>query len=64
MKSWKLSENATEEERFKLQVLAREQIKLKLLNDIRFDIEVCKIEGWEYKEFLKDLHSLISEFLR
>lgn len=64
MKSWKLNENATEEERFKLQVLAREQIKLKLLNDIRFDIEVCKIEGWEYKEFLKDLHSLISEFLR
>ena len=64
MKNWKLSENATEEERFKLQVLAREQIKLKLLNDIRFDIEVCKIEGWEYKEFLKDLHSLISEFLR
>lgn len=64
MKSWKLSENATEEERFKLQVLAREQIKLKLLNDIRLDIEVCKIEGWEYKEFLKDLHSLISEFLR
>ena len=64
MKSWKLSENATEEERFKLQVLAREQIKLKLLNEIRFDIEVCKIEGWEYKEFLKDLHSLISEFLR
>ena len=64
MKSWKLSENATEEERFKLQILAREQIKLKLLNDIRFDIEVCKIEGWEYKEFLKDLHSLISEFLR
>ena len=64
MKSWKLSENATEEERFKLQVLAREQIKLKLLNDIRCDIEVCKIEGWEYKEFLKDLHSLISEFLR
>ena len=64
MKSWKLSENATEEERFKLQILAREQIKLKLLNDIRFNIEVCKIEGWEYKEFLKDLHSLISEFLR
>ena len=64
MKSWKLSENATEEERLKLQVLAREQIKLKLLNDIRFDIEVCKIEDWEYKEFLKDLHSLISEFLR
>lgn len=26
--------------------LAREQIKLRLLADIRFDLAVCEIEGW------------------
>ena len=29
----------------KLNQLAREQMKLKLLADIKMDIEICKIEG-------------------
>ena len=42
--------------------LAREQLKLTILNDIRMDINVCKLEGWDYKEYLNELIDLISQF--
>lgn len=38
---------ATPETRKALNRLAREQIKLRLLADIRFDLAVCEIEGWD-----------------
>ena len=38
-----------------LQRLAREQLKLRLLADIACDIQICKIEGWQYKEYLLEL---------
>ena len=44
--------------------LAREQTKFKLLQDIRIDIEVCKLEGIDYKEYLVELKSIIDGFLR
>ena len=44
--------------------LAREQFKLKMLQDIRIDIEVCRLEGWEYKTYLRELKCIIDEFLR
>lgn len=47
---------------FALQRLAREQMKHKLLTDIRTDLSVCKIEGWDAREYVRDLHSLISHF--
>ena len=30
--------------------------------DIRLDIEVCKIENWDYKEYLLELKKLIDSF--
>lgn len=57
-------EELTEDERRKLNILAREQIKLKLLQDIRFDLEVCKLENWSYKEFLNELKEMIDHFLK
>lgn len=57
-------EELTEDERRKLNILAREQIKLKLLQDIRFDLEVCKLENWSYKEFLNELKEMIDRFLK
>lgn len=45
-----------------LNTLAREQMKHKLLADIRVDLTVCEIEGWEPREFLRDLHSLVAHF--
>ena len=47
----------------KLNQLAREQMKLKLLADIKMDIEICKIEGWDVKEYIEDLNKLIRSFL-
>ena len=47
-----------------LNALAREQMKYKLMADIRMDIEVCKLEGTDYKEYLKELKQIIDEFLR
>ena len=43
-----------------LQQLAREQLKLRLLADIRADLTVCEIEGWPAAEYLHDLHQLIA----
>ena len=64
MKNWRLSEKATEEEKKALQTLCREQLKIKILADIKQDITVCKIEGWDYKEYLNELIDLIRFFLR
>lgn len=47
------------ETRLALNRKAREELKLKILEDIRFDIEVCKIEGWDYLEYLHELKELI-----
>ena len=42
--------------------LAREQFKLKLLADIRTDMTVCEIEGWDPREYVRDLHAEIARF--
>ena len=47
-----------------LNKLAREQMKLRLLQDIRVDIEVCKLEGINYKDYLLELKDVIDGFLR
>ena len=47
-----------------LNKLAREQMKLKLMADIRADIEVCKLENIDYREYLKELKELIDGFLK
>lgn len=38
-----------------LNALAREKQKLNLLKDIRVDIEVCKLEGYDYRQYLLEL---------
>lgn len=47
---------------YALQRLAREQIKTKLLADIRTDLMICQLEGWDQLEYLNELHQLISHF--
>lgn len=42
--------------------LAREQMKLKLMQDIRTDLIVCEIEGWDKTEYLNELKDLINSF--
>ena len=60
-KSWKIPQN--KECAKALNTLAREQLKQRLLADIRIDIQVCQIEGWDYKEYLQQLKELIDSFL-
>ena len=42
--------------------LAREQMKLRLMQDIRTDLVVCEIEGWDKTEYLNELKELINSF--
>lgn len=42
--------------------LAREQMKLRLMQDIRMDLIVCEIEGWDKMEYLNELKELINSF--
>lgn len=42
--------------------LAREQMKLKLLADIRMDLIVCEIEGWDKMEYINELSELVNSF--
>lgn len=47
-----------------LNQLAREQMKLRLLQDIRTDIEVCKLEGMDYKQYLLELKDIVDGILK
>lgn len=40
--------------------LAREQMKLKLLADVKMDMMICEIEGWDVTEYLEDLKNLLN----
>ena len=40
-------------------LLAREKMKLRLLADIRVDLEICALEGWDKKTYIRELKQLI-----
>lgn len=61
-KSWNIPKN--KECARALNTLAREQLKHRLLADIRIDIQICQLEGWDYKEYLLELKKLIDSFLK
>ena len=42
-------------------LLAREKMKLRLLADIRADLMVCELEGWDKLEYLDELLALVQE---
>lgn len=42
--------------------LAREQMKHRILADIRMDMLICELEGWDKLEYLKELIDMISHF--
>lgn len=43
--------------------LCREQMKQRLWLDIRADIEVCRLEGWDCKEYISELKEIMDLFL-
>lgn len=49
----------TPEARKALNRLAREKMKYRLLADIRFDLVICELEGWNKTEYLAELKEMI-----
>lgn len=47
------------ETRLALQKLAREQLKRRILQDVLFDINICKLEGWNPSTFVLELENLL-----
>jgi hypothetical protein len=50
------------EDPYKLQVLAREQMKLKLLADILMDLKICQVEGWDRTQYINELKEVLDSF--
>ena len=45
-----------------LNQLAREQMITRLLEDIRMDLMICKIEGWSAREYIMRLYDEVNHF--
>lgn len=54
--------NLTPDERYKMQRLARHQMRCKLLADIQADMMACQLEGWDQMEYIRDLQDLLNSF--
>ena len=46
----------------RLQELARHQMILRLLQDIRMDMAICDVEGWDKMEYINQLQEVINSF--
>lgn len=64
MKQSKIMIPEDEDTRKALNVLARHQTIYNLYRDILIDMMVCEIEGWDKKEYLNQLKSVIEHFER
>lgn len=53
----------TPEVRYRFNQAAREEMKLRLLAEIRADMAVCELEGWDRLEFIRELQALLSSLL-
>ena len=54
----------TPDARRALNRLAREQVKLKLYRDILFDLNICKLEGWDCFEYIDELIEMLKGLRR
>ena len=52
----------TPDTRYALQRLARLKMIVKLEADIEADMMVCEIEGWNKREYIKQLQDLINRW--
>lgn len=49
-----------EQERKLLNQVARERMKHKLLADIRTDMMICDMEGWDATDYLNEIKEMIN----
>lgn len=54
----------TADERWKLNELARHHLIKRLYAEILFDMNVCKLEGWDQMSFIRQLQELLNSFGR
>ena len=52
----------TIETRRALNDLARHQLIVKILADIRYDMTVCELEGWDKMEFIDMIYAELKRF--
>ena len=50
--------------RWTLQVLARRQLIHRLLADILFDINVCRLEGWDWRQFPLEIIGVVTDIVQ
>ena len=56
-----ISDNETAK---RLNELARHKMIVRLLDDIRMDLMICEIEGWDKLEYIEILKELIDSFAK
>lgn len=49
----------TSDDRYTLQMLARHQMIQRLLQDVLFDVQVCRLEGWDAGEYPRMIREAI-----
>lgn len=52
------------EVRQRVNAFARENFKVKLLQEIEFDLMVCKLEGWSMESYVCELKRLIDDIFQ
>lgn len=62
MGSVKKLSDLTPDERYRMQKLARHQMRCKLLADIQADMMACQLEGWDQTEYIRELQELLNGF--
>ena len=62
MGSVKNLSDLTPKERYKMQKLARHQMRCRLLADIQADMTACRLEGWDQMEYIRELQELLNSF--
>jgi len=62
MGSVKKVSDLTSDERYRIQLLARYQMRCKLLADIQADMMACELEGWDQTEYIRELQDLLNSF--
>lgn len=50
--------------RQQVNALARNRFKVKLMQEIEFDLMVCKLEGWSTRSYVNELKQLIDDVYR
>lgn len=60
--NWRFCDSSKESAKA-LQRYCRESMKLRLLADIVQDMTVCRLEGWDIFEFVRELHAELEKIL-